>query len=276
MAEDLQGWDIVSGVGITALIAAAARAVETSDPCGLIRDPFAEAFVRAADAPTPLHTQFRKVTDYSCEVNQGWKDSTIVIGARSKYFDEYFANAWATGVRQAVLMGAGLDSRAFRLDWPTEFTLYEIDQPKVLSFKSRVLDELQARPRCIRRIVAADLREDWVGALLEAGFDASKPTAWLTEGLLPYLPPQVQQDLLDDIHRLSSPGSGLAMDHINITPAVLDRVREGPHQSVGFHIFTPVATESSYDPSAYLTIQDWEVASMALSEIIESYRALLT
>lgn len=271
MAQDLQGWDIVSGVGITALIVAAARAVETNQADGLVRDPLAEAFVRAANAPIPFPAQLCKVTDSSSELNQRWKEGAVAMGARSKFFDEYFADSWATGIRQAVLLAAGLDSRAFRLVWPTEFTVYEIDQPKVLSFKDRVLDEQQARPRCTRRVVAIDLRENWTGALLEAGFDASQPTAWLAEGLLLYLPPQGQRRLLDNIHDLSTPGSRLALNHVNVTPALLDRARERKGE-LGVDISTLIATEPGDDPSEYLADQGWEVSSLTLSEIIEPYR----
>ena len=136
------------------------------------------------------------------------------MAARTKFFDEFFADAAAAGVRQAVILASGLDARGYRLTWPADMVLYEIDQPDVIAFKRQTLAGLGAEPRTDLRTVAIDLREDWARALAEAGFDANRPTAWIAEGLMGYLPPEAQDRLLDQIGELSAPGSRLAVEAV--------------------------------------------------------------
>jgi methyltransferase (TIGR00027 family) len=131
---------------------------------------------------------------------------------RTHYFDEYFRAAMRTGIRQVVILAAGLDSRAYRLDWPAGTTVFEIDQPKVLEYKTSTLDAHGADPRARRIPVAADLRDDWPVTLKEAGFDPAQPTAWLAEGLLPYLPPDAQDRLFELVTTHSAPGSQIAVE----------------------------------------------------------------
>jgi methyltransferase (TIGR00027 family) len=192
-------WDIGSGVGLTALAAAAGRAVESSRPDRLLDDPFAAAFVAAAHAPVPLPTRW---PDAGTEQADRLTDQELLllygagyVGLRSRLCDDYLRGAAAAGVHQIVVLAAGLDTRAFRLDWPAGVRLFEVDQPKVLEFKDAVLRERGATARCGRTAVAADLREDWAAALTGTGFAASAPTAWLAEGLLQYLPAEAERAL---------------------------------------------------------------------------------
>jgi methyltransferase (TIGR00027 family) len=108
------------------------------------------------------------------------------LPVRTRYFDDVLlaASGWAA---QIVLLGAGLDTRAYRLGLPPEATVFEIDQPGTLAAKESVLSAEGARPVCARIAVAADLRGDWAAALTAAGFDPARSTAWLAEGLLFYL-----------------------------------------------------------------------------------------
>ncbi|WP_067664727.1 SAM-dependent methyltransferase [Nocardia miyunensis] len=202
-------WDIVTGVGFTALAVAAGRAMETGRDDGLVSDPYAEAFVRAADGPIELPTR----PDVEDDPDIPWSTMARYMGVRSRYFDEYFSTAGA-GVSQMVLLAAGLDARAFRLDWPAGTAVYELDAPKVLEFKNRVLDEQGARPRADRRIVAVDLREEWTGPLQAAGFDPSRPSAWLAEGLLPFLPNTAKEQLLRTVDALTVPGSSIELEYV--------------------------------------------------------------
>ena len=119
------------------------------------------------------------------------------------------------GIRQAVILASGLDTRAYRLPWPAGTVVYEIDQPQVIDFKTNTLADLGANPTAERRTVSIDLRDDWPAALREHGFDVNQPTAWSAEGLLPYLPPEAQDRLFDNITALSAPGSQLATEHIS-------------------------------------------------------------
>jgi methyltransferase (TIGR00027 family) len=194
-------------VGLTALGVATFRALETIRPDALIQDDYAPWFVEAAGEPhfTGL------LADPSALGNTPFPG---FMGLRTKFFDEFFLSAVAAGVRQAVILAAGLDARAYRLDWPASTTVFEVDQPKVLEFKEEVLTEHGARAKTERRPVAVDLRDDWPAALEAAGFDPGKPTAWSAEGLLPYLPGTAHDTLFERINALSGPGSHLALDNI--------------------------------------------------------------
>jgi methyltransferase (TIGR00027 family) len=138
---------------------------------------------------------------------------------RTHYFDGYFKAAVRTGIRQVVILAAGLDSRAYRLDWPAGTTVFEIDQPKVLGYKTSTLEAHGAVARARRVPVAVDLRDDWPAALIAAGFDPSQPTAWLAEGLLPYLPGDAQDRLFDLVTAHSAAGSEIAVEAFNLHPS---------------------------------------------------------
>ncbi len=157
----------------------------------------------------------------------GMQRMTDSMAIRTKVFDEFFIDATTAGIRQAVILASGLDSRAYRLPWPAGTTVYEIDQPRVIEFKSRTLAELGAQPTAYRRAVAIDLRDDWPAALRAAGFNPDEPTAWSAEGLLGYLPPEAQDRLLDTVTALSAPGSRIATESApNRDPAHQERLRE--------------------------------------------------
>ncbi len=125
---------------------------------------------------------------------------------RTHFFDGYFADTAGAGLRQVVILAAGLDCRAYRLDWPAGTTVYEVDQPRVLEYKTGILESHGAVPAATRRTVAVDLRYDWPAALTAAGFDRTQPTAWLAEGLLPYLPSDAQDWLFEKFTRAQRTG----------------------------------------------------------------------
>jgi methyltransferase (TIGR00027 family) len=141
------------------------------------------------------------------------------MAVRTKYFDDYFLDATQAGVRQAVILASGLDSRAYRLPWPAGTVVYELDQPEVIDFKTTTLAGLGAEPAATRRTIPIDLRQDWPAALKAAGLDTTVPTAWLAEGLLIYLPPEAQDRLFDNITALSAPGSTVATEFV---PGIID------------------------------------------------------
>jgi methyltransferase (TIGR00027 family) len=219
---DNDTWDLASSVGATATMVAAARAMATTADDALINDPFAEPLVRAVgvDFFTRLVTGELRPEDLDSDSESvGMQRMTDNMAVRTKFFDEFFLSATEGGIRQAVILASGLDSRAYRLAWPAGTTVYEIDQPDVIEFKTRTLAELGAEPAAERRTVAMDLRYDWPSALIEEGFDPNQPTAWSAEGLLGYLPPDAQDRLLDTITELSAPGSRVAVESVpNIDP----------------------------------------------------------
>jgi methyltransferase (TIGR00027 family) len=220
---DNDTWDLASSVGATATMVAAARAMASTADDALIDDPFAEPLVRAVgvDFFTRLVTGELRPEDLDSDSESvGMQRMTDNMAVRTKFFDEFFLSAAEGGIRQAVILASGLDSRAYRLAWPAGTTVYEIDQPDVIEFKTRTLAELGAEPTAERRTVAMDLRYNWPSVLIEEGFDPNQPTAWSAEGLLGYLPPGAQDRLLDSITDLSAPGSRVAVESVpNIDPA---------------------------------------------------------
>lgn len=198
----------------TALGNATARATETQRADRLFSDDLAQHFVAATGSAIPLFAA--QETPPQSE-NTPHSDMMAMIGdvivIKTRFFDEYFHRVCAAGCRQVVVLAAGLDTRAFRLDWPAGVRLFEVDLPDVLEFKEQVLINQAARPACERIVVHADLREDWPTALRNAGFDIGHPTAWLAEGTLGFLTAADCDRLLDEVNLLSGPSSWFALDH---------------------------------------------------------------
>jgi methyltransferase (TIGR00027 family) len=213
---DNDAWDITESVGATALGVAAGRAAETRSDNPLIRDPYAQLFLEAAgDGLWSLYLRDDLPAELT-EVDPRFKERMQAMmgytASRTLFFDEFFLAAAADGVQQAVILAAGLDARAWRLDWPAGCVVYEVDQPKVLAFKTSTLEAHGVAPIAKHIGVPIDLREDWPTALREAGFDPSVPTAWSAEGLLPYLTAESQDLLFERIELLSAPGSRVAVE----------------------------------------------------------------
>lgn len=205
---DVEGVD--GGVGLTALLVAAARAIETHRHDSLAQDAYAEHFVRAAPACTDWPVRIEQVPDG--DDDPLWGRFARYFGLRTRVLDDFLLRSARTNARQVVLLGAGLDTRAFRLDWPSDLVVFEIDRAGVLAFKQQVLTDLSAAPKVKRVPVPVDLRADWVAALTTAGFDPAVPSVWLAEGLLFYLPGPAETYLIDTVDRLTTGGSALAFE----------------------------------------------------------------
>jgi methyltransferase (TIGR00027 family) len=280
---DNDTWDLASSVGATATMVAAARAMASKADDALIDDPFAEPLVRAVgvDFFSRLVTGELRPEDLDTDTESvGVQRMADSMAVRTKFFDEFFLDAGAAGIRQAVILASGLDSRAYRLAWPAGTTVYEIDQPEVIEFKTRTLAEQEAEPTAERRTVAMDLRYDWPSALIEEGFDPNQPTAWSAEGLLGYLPPDAQDRLLDTITELSAPGSRVAVESVpNIDPdnhekavermqAASDRWRD--------HGFDLDFAELIYlgdrnEAASYLGDHGWQLNRQSVNELFAAY-----
>ncbi|MGH3564335.1 MAG: class I SAM-dependent methyltransferase [Mycobacterium sp.] len=211
--NDNDTWDLSTGVGATATMVAAGRARATR--AGVIDDQFAEPLVAAVGVD--FFTRWATGELASAEVDipgQQWGMQTMtdLLSARTRHIDRFLADATAAGIRQAVILASGLDARGYRLSWPTGMTLFEIDQPQVIEFKRATLAALGAEPTVDLRAVPIDLRHDWPAALREAGFDTARPTAWVAEGLLAFLPPEAQDRMLDNVTALSADGSRLVAE----------------------------------------------------------------
>jgi len=267
-------WDLASSVGVTATMVAAGRAMATKDPRGLISDPFAEPLVRAVGVDL-----FTKMLDGELDLDAFENASPVRMQAmadgmavRTKYFDDYFIDAVGAGVRQAVILASGLDSRAFRLPWPDGTVVYEIDQPQVIEFKTTTLAGIGAEPTATRRTIAVDLRADWPAALRAAGLDTTAPTAWLAEGLLIYLPPDAQDRLFDNITALSAPASTVATEFVpGIIDFDFDRVRDmsGAFREYGVDVdmASLVYTGERNHVVDYLRSKGWDAEGVSRTEL---------
>ncbi|WP_420037623.1 class I SAM-dependent methyltransferase [Streptomyces sp. cg28] len=253
---------VEEGVGTTALLVAAARAIETHRPDSLARDPFAEHFVLAASASAGWPTRLRHVPDG--DANPLWGRFARYFGLRTRVLDDFLLQSVRTaGARQVVLLGAGLDTRAYRLDWPPDSVVFEVDRAEVLAFKHRVLDGLSAKPRAARAPVPVDLRADWVAALADVGFDRSAPTVWLAEGLLFYLPADAERSLVAAVDRLSTPGSVLAYE-VKLEPDLMT-YRDSPlytstTQQIGIDLLDLFAKEPRPDSAGALADTGWSTS----------------
>lgn len=267
-------WDIVTGAGITALGVAGMRAIESRLPDGLVNDPYAEAFVRAARTPTPI-----PATPEEADSDPAfpWRPLATYMALRTRFFDAFLMAAAGAGIRQVVILAAGLDSRAFRLDWPSGTTVYEADAPLVLGFKDQVLTEQGARPRCERHALPTDLRAEWPAALRQAGFDPARPAAWTAEGLLPYLTDDAKGALLTRVHDLSAPGSQAALEHLGAdiieladNPAVQ---KAASRADLDFTEMWPAGQR--HDLADWLTRHGWAVSVDPITAMADRYRRTL-
>lgn len=271
-----QQWDILTGPGITALGVAAARALESDRPDRLISDPYAAGFVAAVASPIPTPLRWPGAGEAVSEAEAFLIHASNYTGVRTRFFDELLDAACRDGCRQVVIAAAGLDARAYRLDWPPGVRLFEIDQPEVLAFKDRVLGGGNATAGCARYTVGINLQDDWPAALCRAGFRPALPTAWLAEGLLMYLAPEVEARLLAGIHHLSAPGSRLGVEHSTDVDGLVrghdvDVIRQAGVDMT--RLFNHDARPSRVD---WLQEHGWSVTDEAATAVAQRYQRDLT
>jgi methyltransferase (TIGR00027 family) len=213
------------------------RARESARTDRLFNDPYARVFVDHADPRGSVWNSEGAALNFSQLMAEQ-------VAVRTRFFDHALLDAARAGAAQVVLLACGMDSRAFRLTWPSGTRVYEADQREVLGFKSAVLQELHAQPRCRRVEVPVDLRTDWAAALVESGFDPEQRTAWLAEGILYALEPDAADVFLDRITSCSATGSTLALDHNEdsqllraaraaISPELVSMWKGGPSDDLG-------------------------------------------
>jgi methyltransferase (TIGR00027 family) len=266
---DKDTWDLASSVGATATAVAASRAMASQTPDALLNDPWADPLVRAVGIET-----FVKLIDGEI----GQTDDPLLnrramneqIAVRTRFFDDFFVRATESGIRQAVILASGLDTRAYRLPWSDGTVVYEIDQPQVIAFKTRTLVDLGAEPTAQRQTVSIDLREDWPTALVEAGFDPQQPTAWSAEGLLVYLPPEAQDRLFDNVAALSAPGSRIATEHMdlkNTPPDWAERLTERSRRiGSNINLAELFYTGDRNSAADYLEQKGWSIETRTTAE----------
>ncbi len=267
--SESDSWDLASSVGATATMVAAQRAL--SSDAGLIDDPFAAPLVRKVgiDVYTRLVNGEIPVTD-----EHEFDPARMARGmaVRTRFYDNFFLDATRSGIRQAVIVAAGLDARAYRLPWPAGTVVYEVDLPEVIEFKTAALRDLGAEPTTERRTVAVDLRDDWPSALRAAGFDPQTPSAWSAEGLVVYLPPEAQDALFGNITALSSPKSQIACEFVPDTTIFKDPRWRAHHDRMAELGFEVDLDELVYHYERSHIIEDltkrgWQVSHRTVAEM---------
>lgn len=271
-------WDLASSVGATATMVAAARAAASRRPNPVIDDPFAEPLVRAVGLDLFTKVARGELDFADVDDGAGFPRMVDTFAARARFYDDYFAASSAAGVRQVVIVASGLDARPYRLPWPAGTTLYEIDQPEVIEFKTTTLAHLGAVPGAEHRPIGIDLRDDWPAALRAAGFEAAHPTAWLAEGvLIGFLPPEAEVRLLDNVTALSAAGSTFAADYGSVrgqteeaqqqARTLTDRWRD---HGLNLHIPDLVYPGEHTDVAAHLHDRGWQTTTSRLADLFDS------
>jgi len=270
----MDSWDLASSVGATATMVAAARALASIEPDPLITDPYAAPLVHEVGIDF-----FSRLVDGAAPPDEtaadGIKVMVDMMAVRTRFFDDFYTEAcWAAvpPVRQAVILASGLDARAYRLDWPAGTVVFELDQPAVIAAKTAAMAKIGAEPTARLCTVAVDLRDDWPKALHDNAFDPSKPTAWIAEGLLMYLPPEAQDRLFDNITALSAPGSRLATEyHPDAGAGILDRASQmSEHwsaQGLDLNMADLFYTGERASVVDYLTRHGWQVSTRTRPEM---------
>jgi methyltransferase (TIGR00027 family) len=190
-------------VASTGLLVAAIRAMESTRDDRLFTDPFAAKL--AGDSGRAL---------LEAAMAEAGERAGVQIVVRTRFWDEALLRA-AGHSKQVVILAAGMDARAYRLEWPDNTVVYELDQPAVIAAKAAILADDE--PRCRRVPIGVDLADDWPSVLRSTGFDPQKPTVWLIEGLLQYLDEEAVRTLFERIHTLSAPTSVLLYDVVGRT-----------------------------------------------------------
>ena len=256
----------LDGVSETALGAAEMRAEESLRSDRLFDDLYAAAFVAAAP---PLFPDIPSMAD-DAELAALIEASIAGIAIRTRFYDDYLLAACAAGCRQIVILAAGLDARAFRLDWPPDTRVFELDLPNLFAFKESVLAQQRAEPKCGRRVVPVDLRDDWPTQLTAAGFEPGRPCAWTAEGLLAYLSNDDVIGLLTSVGRLSASGSQLSFEYDDFADdSTLSRARAMPGMQEVASMWEGGLIEH---PEQWLSGHGWQVGTHARYALASSYR----
>lgn len=277
---DRDSWDLASSVGATATMVAAARAAASRRADPVIDDPFAEPLVRAVGIDLFTRVASGELDFADADGDRGFPRMIDTFAARARFYDDYFAEAGAAGLRQVVIVASGLDARPYRLYWPAGTTLYEVDQPEVIEFKTATLAGLGAVPGAEHRTVGIDLRDDWPAALRKAGFDPGQPTAWLAEGvLIGFLPPEAEVRLLDNVDALSAAGSKFAADYGSVRGQTEEEQRQARimterwrEHGLDLHIPDLTYPGEHTDVAAHLRGHGWETTTSTLADLFATAR----
>lgn len=249
----------IDGVAMTAIGVAVIRARESRRPDRLYDDPLAQVLTDAARGGFAPE-RWARLEALADRFYEGRS-----VGVR--LVDDRIRSAVASGIRQIVLIGAGLDTRAFRMELPKGTRIFELDLPETFSFKEPVIASAGASPRCERYVLPVDLRTDWVKPLLAAGFRVDEPTHWVDEGVLGYLSSEEALAVVAALTELSAPGSNFGVSRFAVDPnsgqyAELRRLVSGDEAS------PRVPGGLGADAEAWLEQHGWDTEFRSWNELV--------
>ena len=253
-----------SDVAKTALFVAAVRARETERADPLFKDQLSSLLAGPEGMAWLASSEADPKSNYR-------RDSFPYLELRTRYFDDWLQGAvLESEALQLVLLGAGMDTRAFRLAWPSKFRIFEIDTGELFSLKETRLRSAGIRLGLDRVVVEADLTsDDWVGLLLDRGFRKDCPAVWLAEGLFQYLRAADVDQILEGAASVSLAGSRFGSETISE-----DYLRRRSNQSVmqrRKNLGTPWSFGTN-DPESLFRLHAWKVDGKAGA--LEAARAL--
>jgi methyltransferase (TIGR00027 family) len=272
---DNDTWDLATSVGATATMVAAGRARASIAEHPVIEDRFAQPLVQAVGVDFFTRWGAGELDPADVDIPDhpwGMQPMTNLLAVRTRFIDRFVSDAAAAGIHQVVILASGLDARGYRLSWPSDMTVFEIDQPEVIAFKTATLAALGAEPTVTLRPLPIDLRDDWPAALRQGGLDAGRRTAWIAEGLLAFLPPEAQDRLLDNITSLSAAGSRLVAEIFLGSPESLQVVHTASQKwyehGLDAHIDDLWYGGERHDVAAYLAERGWQTTRTLAGQLL--------
>jgi methyltransferase (TIGR00027 family) len=177
-------------------------------------DPYAKHFLTGSWVGR-VHSPFRAML-YQWVVNRINPGAPSTVPARVRFIDEYIKQCHQNGLQQLLILGAGYDSRAYRIDeLKTGVMVFEVDHPATQDFKKEVLATvLEKSPDNLFHIPYILGNEGFEEKLLNNGFDNNKKSLFVMEGLIMYLDPETVKNLFSLISRISCPGSSVVFDFL--------------------------------------------------------------
>lgn len=267
--------DSLAGVGLSAIGVALIRARESRREDALFDDPFARLFAQAAEeaffdetAPSDAAGTWERIQHL---VDDFYDDRVVA----TKFFDDYLLSACKQRCEQIVILGAGLDTRALRLPLPAHTPVFEIDLPPMFDFKEHILQSVPDSRPGPRYTIASDLCGHWERDLLASGFRDDVPTAWLEEGVLPYLPDDVVHSVLTTITELSARGSQLAqVAQLAATPTQATSDRYQKLKSLVGTNETAATGRTDRDTTSQLDHMNWQTKVVSQADLQDRYDRL--
>ncbi|CAL8461666.1 g1197 [Coccomyxa elongata] len=217
----------LTAVAKTAMLVAAARLAEAKHEQPVLTDELLEAIIGSSGEVVAAMRQCIQETQQQ-EREDGVNHVASFTSVRMKFGDSQLVQFRASHVSfQVVILGAGLDTRPWRLDLGSGVSIYDIDQKDMTEFKNARLlaadAQLQMDGKTHRfplrcgswKGVPLDLTGSWLPGLLLSGLSTDVPTVWVAEGLFYYMDQEAGSALLKTMASASTPDSMLIMTHLN-------------------------------------------------------------